>query len=798
VSEEIAAGTDLGGNYLTPAEEERRSELCQAAISYARRALAVIPVRWIENGVCSCIRGAECASPGKHPVHENWPVVATTDSLEVAHWWRPAPAEGIPAEWWPKANIGIVTGRKSGVWVLDVDSYNGGDARLAGYENRHGPLPETRVHHTGGGGIHYFWIHPGFDVRNDAKKVLGQGLDLKGERGFVVAPPSVSAKGAYELNPAQDTDPVPAPAWLTELLRSYDRDQLGASIAGPMPDVPGSAGRRYAEAALRSETERLREAEPGTRNDTLNQCAFSLGTLGGAGLVDETIAFTALREAALEAGLSEGEIRPTFMSGWKSGMESPRRVQWRAMESDWPIRAPTEFGLADRMADHYGDVLRWCPERSTWMTYQHGVWVTRQAVTAEWYAQMMIRSLPETEALSYEEEPGNAGDTETPSPRDLFLEWVAKQQTRKAVSSAARLCMGLPLMRMDQATFDLDPMLLNVKNGVISLATGEFLDHSPDLRMTLQADVHYRRGETAPQWDAFLRRVQPDPEMRAYLQRVAGYCATGLVTEQAMFLWTGTGANGKSVAQNVLAHILGGYAQTVPTSTLMASTVDDRIPNDVARMTGKRFLVASETKQGKALDEQRLKQLTGGDTISARYMRAEWFDFDPVGKIQLTTNHLPRMSDDTATWRRIHLITWPVVIPEGERDGKLQERLIREEASGILSWIVDGALAWQQEGLSPPEGVLAAKEEYRVDEDVVEQFIAAMIDVLPAVNGAANRSSAAIYTAFEYWAQQEKLTQEAKMARKALTARLRKHGYPYVRSNSWAGFPTLQVRAMPF
>lgn len=790
MSEEV-----LGSSYLTPQEDERRSELCNAAAGYAQRGFAVIPVRWMDHGACSCQRGAECPSPGKHPVHDRWPDVATSDPLEAAHWWRPAP-EGIATEWWPKANVGIVTGRKSGIWVLDVDTYAGGDARLAGYENRHGALPETRVHGTGSGGTHYIFRHPGFDVRNNAKTVLGSGLDLRGERGFIVAPPSVSAKGPYELNPAHDIDPADAPGWLLDLLRSYDREQNGESLAGRVPDVPGSAGLKYAEAALRSEAERMRSAEHGTRNDTLNQCAFSLGTLGAAGLLEESVAFAALREAAQEAGLDPGEVRATFMSGWKAGLEKPRQVNWKAMEGEWPTRARTEFGNADRMVDHWGSSLRWCPERDTWMTYRRGVWVTDSRQAGEWHAQMMIRALPETEALSYEDEPGEAKDgTETPSPRSMYLEWVGKQQTNKAVTSAAKLAKGLPLMRMDQSTFDVDPMMLNCRNGVIDLGTGEFLEHSPDLRMTLQANAHYRPGEEAPQWDRFLRRVQPDPEMRAYIQRVAGYCATALTGEQVMFLWHGAGANGKSVAQAVLAHVLGTYAQTMPVSTLMASSVDDRIPNDVARMVGRRFLVASETKQGKSLDEQRLKQLTGGDSIAARYMRAEWFDFQPVGKMQLTANHLPKMSDDAATWRRLHIIPWPVIIPEDERDGGLQQRLIQEESSGILSWVIQGCLAWQQEGLNKPDLVRRAIEDYRVEEDVVEQFVRAMLDEVDPVPRHVGRSTAEVYSAFRYWTDAEQLGAEAKaIGQKALTGRLRKRGYEYTRSGGWAGFPGLQVR----
>lgn len=777
---------------LTPEEDARRTELCAAAVKYAQRGWRVVPVRWMtQDGFCSCDRGEECASPGKHPVHLAWQDVGTCDPLEVASWWRPEP-EGIAVEWWPHANIGIVTGRETGIFVLDVDTYAGGSQRLDAYERRNGTLPDTLIHSTGRGGTHYFFTHPGFTVRNSAGKVLGGGLDIRGDGGFVVAPPSV-ASGPYELNPAHDITPVAAPDWLLELLRGHDKSQTGMALAGPMPTESTGAARRYAEAALAAETTAMREAPKGTRNDTLNRCSFSLGTLGGAGILDEETAFAALREAAMAAGLSEVEIYRTFRSGWREGLKKPRNVQWTSTRTDWPTRPMTEFGNADRMADHYADMLRWCPELAGWMTYHTGVWKADAKGVGEWYAQQMIRRLEVTEALSYDEDPEKSpGGEDLPSPRSRFLEWVGKNQTRKAVTAAAVLAQGLPVMRMSQSTFDANPLMLNVRNGVADLTTGELLPHSPEQRMTLQCGASYRPGESAPQWDAFLRRVQPDPEMRAYLQRVAGYCATGLTTEQVFFLWHGKGANGKSVAQNVLAHVLGSYSQTIPTETLMASSIDGRIPNDVARMAGRRFLSASESKAGKSMDEQQLKALTGGDKIAARFMRAEWFEFQMVGKIQLTTNHLPRLSDDAATWRRIHVIPWPVQIPEDERDGFLQQRLIEEESAGILAWIIAGALAWQEEGLNPPRSVFDAREEYRRDEDIVGRFVEECLDVVAPVNGAIGRDTGAIASAYAAWARAEQLPH---LGQKALTARLRKT-YDYHSANGWRGFPTLQIRGL--
>lgn len=777
---------------LTSEDDERRKELLEAALGYARRGWKVVPVRWINSdGHCSCHQAGECLNPGKHPVPgSDWPNVATADPQEVAMWWRPEP-QGLAQNWFPFANVGIVTGRDSGVFVLDEDTYAGGSQTLGAYERRNGAMPATRVHSTARGGSHYFFAHPGFDVRNSARKVLGKGLDVRGERGLVVAPPSRAPQGDYELNPAHDIDPVPAPGWLLDLLRNHDREQTGAVISGEMPSEATGAARKYAEAALKAESARMAECEEGSRNDTLNSCAYSLGTLGGAGLLSEDAAWEALRAAALAAGLADGEIRGTFLSGWRSGLDNPRNVQWQAMATDWPVRPRTEFGLADRMADHFGDQLRYCPETDGWMAYRNGVWVAASKRAGEWAAQMMIRRLPYTEANSYDDATEVAPDgTELPSLRDNFLDWVGKQQTRKAVSAASNLGAALPLMQMSQHTFDSEPLLANTRNGVVDLSTGELHSHDPEQRMTLQCAASYYPGEPAPKFQAFLRQVQPDPEMRGYLQRVAGYIATGLTTEQAFFLLHGRGANGKSVWQGVVAAVLGTYAQTMPVETLTASAIDGRVPNDVARMAGKRFLQTSETKAGKALDEQKLKQLTGGDSVTARYMRGEWFDFRPVGKLMLTTNHLPRLSDDSATWRRIHLIPWPVIIDEDKRDGYLQDTLIREESNGILAWIIEGALAWHEEGLSPPRVVKEALAQYQQEEDIVAQFVTECLDVVPPVRGVIGRDVSTIWHAWAEWARREG---HPVTGQRWLTTRLKKV-YEYDRAGGWAGFPCLTVK----
>lgn len=781
---------------LSKEKDARRAELLNAAARYAQRGWAVVPVWWVdENGVCQCSKKERCLNQGKHPVHLDWPSRAERDPASVAYWWRDA--KRLPADdWWPEANVGIVMGAMSGLWALDYDEYSGGLETLAGYERRHGELPVTRIHQTGSGGLHYIFTHPGFPVRNSAKRKLGRGLDVRGEHGFIVAPPSRSNKGPYEINPAHDIDPVPAPGWLLELLYTEDRSQRGVMPAGREPAAGTGIARKYAETAMEQETEKMREAQPGYRNDTLNEVAFTLGTLGGAGLLTEDAAYQAIFEAASSTGLGEDEIRRTFLNGWRAGMEEPRQIQWNAIGGDWPIRAWSDLGNADRMVDHFGDVLRWCPERKVWYAYQSGCWHPGTSDDGEWAAQQMLRRLADTEGKMYD--PTRPEDDEgrpTESPQEAFFAWVDKQQQQavKFCSASARLSRGLPIMRIGQNSFDPDPMLLNCLNGVADLRSGELLPHDPNLRMTLQAQASYRPGATAPRFQAFLDRVQPDPEVQRYLQKIFGYGVTALTGEQAIFLHHGElGANGKSVLFDTIREIIGGYAQVVPVETLLNTNVEGRVPNDVARMDGRRLLLAAETKMGKFLDEQKLKMLTGGETIVARYMRGEFFEFKPVGKIHLATNHLPRLSEDPATWRRIRLITWDVQIPVDERDPDLSRKLVNEEAEGILAWLIEGAMAWYREGLQVPDKLVVATENYRQEEDPLTQFISDCVNTgLPEDAMRIGCLVKDFWAAHTVWADQNGMPS---MLQPNLTKLLKKHFTSFNR-NGRRGFLDAAVKA---
>ena len=270
--------------------------------------------------------------------------------------------------------------------------------------------------------------------------------------------------------------------------------------------------------------------------------------------------------------------------------------------------------------------------------------------------------------------------------------------------------------------WDADPWLLNTIGGVVDLKTGRMRSHERTDRMTKVTTA--TPGGDCPTWKQFIDEVTGgDQELQAYLQRMVGYALTGSTQEHALFFLYGTGANGKSVFVNTLATILGDYATNAPMDTFM-ETRSDRHPTDMAGLRGARFVAAIETEQGKRWAESKLKNLTGGDKISARFMRQDFFEFFPQFKLFVAGNHRPAIRNiDEAMKRRLHLIPFTITVPPERRDKNLQQKLLAER-DGILAWAVQGCLDWQRHGrLSPPQRVVDATEEYFEAEDALGRWL---------------------------------------------------------------------------
>jgi len=229
-------------------------------------------------------------------------------------------------------------------------------------------------------------------------------------------------------------------------------------------------------------------------------------------------------------------------------------------------------------------------------------------------------------------------------------------------------------------------------------------------------------GTPHPVWTAFLERVQPDPEVRAFLRRLCGYGLTGVTREHRFAFFWGTGANGKSTFIDVITGIMNDYATVADIGTFIASHTE-RHPTDLAKLHGYRLVVAQETERGRRWDETKIKSLTGGDKLTARFMRCDFFDYTPKFKLIIVGNYKPRLDGvDEAMRRRMLLVPWTVRIPPEERDLQLAAKL-RKEWPAIQRWMIDGCLEWQQVGLAPPRAVTEATDEYFEDQDSFKQWL---------------------------------------------------------------------------
>jgi putative DNA primase/helicase len=297
---------------------------------------------------------------------------------------------------------------------------------------------------------------------------------------------------------------------------------------------------------------------------------------------------------------------------------------------------------------------------------------------------------------------------------------IASAKTRAAVVSLAGEDRRLAASS-DQ--WDTDPWLLNTPGGVIDLHTGVMRRQLPEDYLTkITAEAPDKLCPT-PLWDAFLKTATArNNELEKYLQRICGYCLTGLTIEQQMFFKYGLGSNGKTVFLNTVANIMGDYHKVAPMESFTASAFE-RHPTDLAMLRGARLVTSVETEEGRQWAESRIKQLTGGDPVSARFMRQDFFEYIPQFKIIIAGNYKPSLrSVNEAIRRRMNLIPFDVTIPKEERDIKLTDKL-KAEWPGILAWMIQGCLDWQVQGLARPQVVAEATEKYLLEEDIIKTWM---------------------------------------------------------------------------
>lgn len=324
------------------------------------------------------------------------------------------------------------------------------------------------------------------------------------------------------------------------------------------------------------------------------------------------------------------------------------------------------------------------------------------------------------------------------------------------------------------ADLDADPWALNCANGTLDLHTFALRPHDPADRITKVTTAAYDPDAAGPTWEAFLRRILPDVEVRSFLQRYAGVGLIGTVLEHKLALLTGEGRNGKGTWYGAVAETLGKYAITGASDLFMHR--EGGHPTGEMDLRGARWVVVSENDKGRRLAEATVKRLTGGDKIKARRMRQDFVEFRPSHTAALVTNHLPKVSgDDPALWARLVVIPFDVVIPEGERDVRFGERLALE-VDAVLTWIVRGLADYQARGgLDAPDAVLASTEAYQTESDAVKRFVAECCLTYPQMR----METGEAFAAWSRWREGDGAEQ---VSLKAFGQALDRLGYPAKKS----------------
>lgn len=355
-----------------------------------------------------------------------------------------------------------------------------------------------------------------------------------------------------------------------------------------------------------------------------------------------------------------------------------------------------------------------------------------------------------------------AGPRRRSNARDSAFKWAIQAGNQGRLR--AMIEQAAPRLGARLADMDAQPLKFNAANGTVLLGDTPQGENDPETvavelhphdradRITLmagtrEAPVAYDDAARCPEFETFLAAIQPDPEVRGFLQRWFGYCLTGLVDEQAMVLLHGGGRNGKSTLVDTLAHVFGDYARSLPIKSFLRDdrTTGGQATPDLARLPGARLVRSSEPEPGAQISEAMIKEITGGEPITARHLHQGFFEFAPQFKAVISFNNKPTVRGaDDGIWRRLLLVPFEVRIDRP--DLHLKERL-KAEAAGILNWLVEGYRQWRARGLMVPDKVRAATDDYRADSDIVGEFlkIAVVADRQKAVSGAE------FYNAFKAW-----------------------------------------------
>ena len=570
-------------------------------------------------------------------------------------------------ERYPDANIGIVTGAISGIVAVDFDSQEAFETA-----QRKGLLGNALINQTGRG---YHAIFPYPDTPIQTTTGILPNVDVRGDGGYIVSPPSIHPDGhVYRwLDGDLDLTKVQMPAKMHDLLtgKSQHVSQPSPSLIIPAP--------------LQRQCDLVANAPQGSRNDQLNKSAYSVAQMIGGGLMDQHLATGELTISALQAGLPPAEILATITSALNAGLLVPLSQNAELSEDR----------IAQVFSESHGHDRKFCHTSGSWFHFNGTDW-----------------------------EKSDKG-----SEREIIRQLARKESGGRASFAKNSVVSGVEsLAKNDHAHavtsdfWDQNPYLLGTPAGTVDLKTGKLRPANAHDGITKVTACGPEQG--VPElWGKFLLEASGgDPELVAYLQRMCGYILTGDTCEHALFFVHGFGGNGKSVFLNTIAGIMKDHATTASMDTFVANQFLSHTA-DLAMLKGARLVSASETEAGKAWAESRIKQMTGGDKITARFMHKNFFTYQPLFKLLIVGNHAPELGFvDDAIRRRFNIL--PFVHKPKNPDKHLESKL-KDEWPKILNWMIEGCLVWQREGLNPPPAVLAATKEFFDDQDAFSQWLRA-------------------------------------------------------------------------
>lgn len=399
--------------------------------------------------------------------------------------------------------------------------------------------------------------------------------------------------------------------------------------------------------------------------------------------------------ATFSTGEARKAVKPAAVATKKKARpKSQASADEPVLSSGLPEESYTDLRFADLVISRFGDRFRFVEAWKSWASYDEsaGLWVMSNVRHHEFFKRF---------AVEPDEYLGGAG----------------------RIKAAASLAASDPKIAAEPDQFDTDPDFINLKNGVYDLKEHRLIDHDPAFLMTRQAAVTYDPAARCPKFLETLHAMQPDPEIRQFIQRASGTLLTGRTISEVAIHY-GDGANGKTTVLEAIGMVLGTYFAKLPPG-FIAKSKNERHPTELVTLYKARFALASESDMTDTLDEAKIKTVTGDGEITARRMHENNWTFRPSHKMAIATNHMPAIHGrDSGIWRRVAVIPWNQVIPESKRQPNFERVLFDEEASGILNWMIEGLKDYQKNGLSIPSQVIAASEEVRASSDWLSEFFA--------------------------------------------------------------------------